>query len=73
MYTLAFGVKGLQLAFSKGVYWITPLFNGLALLVAVALASRKAIPKFRPKVAEQPDLDASRLDHLEQKNRENNK
>ena len=54
VYTLAFGVKGLQLAFSGGVYWITPLFNGLALLIAVALASRKAIPKLRPKVAEQP-------------------
>ena len=58
VYTLAFGVKGLQLAFSGGVYWITPLFNGLALLVAVALASRKAIPKLRPKVVEHPD-DAS--------------
>ena len=55
VYTLAFGVKGLQLAFSGGVYWITPLFNGLALLVAVALASRKAIPKLRPKVVERPD------------------
>ena len=41
VYTLAFGVKGLQLAFSSGVYWITPLFNGVALVVAVALASRK--------------------------------
>jgi len=40
VYTLAFGVKGLQLAFSSGVYWITPLFNGVALLIAVALASR---------------------------------
>jgi ribose transport system permease protein len=41
LYTLAFGVKGLQLAFATGVYWITPLFNGVALIVAVALASRK--------------------------------
>ena len=41
VYTLAFGVKGLQLAFANGVYWITPLFNGLALVVAVALASRR--------------------------------
>jgi len=41
VYTLAFGVKGLQLAFSGGVYWITPLFNGLALVLAVALSSRK--------------------------------
>lgn len=41
VYTLAFGVKGLQLAFTNGVYWITPLFNGLALVIAVALASRR--------------------------------
>jgi ribose transport system permease protein len=41
VYTLAFGVKGLQLAFSGGVYWITPLFNGVALVLAVALASRQ--------------------------------
>jgi ribose transport system permease protein len=41
LYTLAFGVKGLQLAFSSGVYWITPLFNGVALIIAVALASRQ--------------------------------
>ena len=41
VYTLAFGVKGLQLAFSAGVYWITPLFNGVALVLAVALASRR--------------------------------
>jgi len=40
VYTLAFGVKGLQLAFASGVYWITPLFNGVALVVAVGLASR---------------------------------
>ena len=59
VYTLAFGVKGLQLAFSGGVYWITPLFNGLALLVAVALASRKAIPKLRPKGV-QPTTRAAR-------------
>jgi ribose transport system permease protein len=59
VYTLAFGVKGLQLAFSGGVYWITPLFNGLALLVAVALASRKAIPKLRPKAVEQPSSTPS--------------
>lgn len=41
VYTLAFGVKGLQLAFQDGVYWITPTFNGLALLVAVSLATRR--------------------------------
>ena len=70
VYTLAFGVKGLQLAFSSGVYWITPLFNGLALLVAVALASRKAIPRLRLRAASRPDesptprRDESDLDHV---------
>jgi ribose transport system permease protein len=38
VYTLAFGVKGLQLALASGVYWITPMFNGLALLIASTLA-----------------------------------
>ena len=70
VYTLAFGVKGLQLAFSSGVYWITPLFNGLALLVAVALASRKAIPRLRLRAASRPDdsstpsSNESDLDHV---------
>ena len=59
VYTLAFGVKGLQLAFSGGVYWITPLFNGLALLVAVALASRKAIPRLRPKAVADAEAEAA--------------
>ncbi len=39
-FTLAFGVKGLQLAFGPGTFWIQPLFQGAALLIAVALASR---------------------------------
>jgi ribose transport system permease protein len=39
-FALAFGVKGLQLAFGPGTFWIQPLFQGLALLIAVALASR---------------------------------
>jgi ribose transport system permease protein len=40
-FALAFGVKGLQLAFGPGTFWIQPLFQGLALLIAVALASRE--------------------------------
>ena len=40
-FTLAFGVKGLQLAFGPGTFWIQPLFQGAALLIAVALASRE--------------------------------
>jgi len=58
VYALAFGVKGLQLAFEGGVYWITPLFNGLALLIAVALASRKALPRLRLRSEEDgPPMD----------------
>ncbi len=40
-FALAFGVKGLQLAFGPGTFWIQPLFQGVALLIAVALASRQ--------------------------------
>jgi ribose transport system permease protein len=40
-FALAFGVKGLQLAFGPGTFWIQPLFQGMALLIAVALASRE--------------------------------
>jgi len=40
-FALAFGVKGLQLAFGPGTFWIQPLFQGVALLIAVALASRE--------------------------------
>lgn len=40
-FALAFGVKGLQLGFGPGTFWIQPLFQGAALLIAVALASRE--------------------------------
>ena len=53
VYALAFGVKGLQLGFQNGVTWITPLFNGIALLIAVILASRQ----LRPKIARRPVQD----------------
>ena len=62
VYTLAFGVKGLQLAFSGGVYWITPLFNGLALLVAVAFASRRTIPTAAPQGSSRPSGGGRRCD-----------
>ena len=43
VYALAFGIKGLQLTFDAGTYWIEPLFEGTSLLVAVAFASRHNI------------------------------
>src|SRR3954454_11986905 len=54
VYTLAFGVKGLQLAFQDGVYWITPTFNGLALLVAVSLATRSRGIRLVRRPAKEP-------------------
>ena len=39
VYVLAYGVQGLEQATATGSYWLTPLFDGVALLVAVALAS----------------------------------
>lgn len=47
MYTLAFGVKGLQLRFPTNSFWIEPLFEGVALILAVAVASRQGIVKIR--------------------------
>jgi ribose transport system permease protein len=39
LFALAFGVEGFQLRFFGNNYWITPLFNGVALVAAVSLAS----------------------------------
>ena len=54
VYSLAFGVKGLQLTFTTGTARIEPLFEGVSLLIAVALASRQGIIKVpkRKKVAD---------------------
>jgi ribose transport system permease protein len=52
LYALAWGIKGIQLTFSSDTEWITPLFTGLSLLTAVALASRQAIIKVRTRKAD---------------------
>jgi ribose transport system permease protein len=49
LYALAWGIKGIQLTFSSDTEWITPLFTGLSLLTAVALASRQGIIKIRKR------------------------
>ena len=51
VFALAFGIKGLQLSFGAGTFWIEPLFNGLSLLIAVSLASRQGIIKIRKRRA----------------------
>ncbi len=56
VYTLAFGVKGLQLTFTGGNRpWIEPLFEGVSLLVAVAFASRHQIIKVPRRGAKPSD------------------
>lgn len=60
VYALAFGEKGLQLTFQGGVSWIDPLFNGMALLLAVILASRQgAITSRRRELTVDPGDRAS--------------
>ncbi len=45
VYTLAFGIKGIGLRYPREISWIQPLFEGLVLIIAVAVASRQAIVK----------------------------
>ncbi len=54
---LASGIKGLQLTQSGSSRWIEPLFTGLSLLGAVALASRNQVVKV-PK-RKKADLEAT--------------
>ncbi|HSY14875.1 MAG TPA: ABC transporter permease [Jatrophihabitantaceae bacterium] len=39
-FSLAFGIQGLTLQYGAGAFWVSPLFQGVALVSAVALASR---------------------------------
>ncbi|WP_198144208.1 ABC transporter permease [Parafrankia sp. EUN1f] len=43
IFTLALGVQGLQLSSSSGGFWITPLFNGVALVAAVMFSRQQGI------------------------------
>jgi ribose transport system permease protein len=49
-YALAFGIKGLQLLAGPGTVWIGPVFEGTALVLAVALASQQRVVRFRRMV-----------------------
>jgi ribose transport system permease protein len=49
-FALAFGIQGLTLQYGAGAFWVSPLFQGVALVCAVALASRTgAIGKGRTR------------------------
>lgn len=43
VYTLAFGIKGIGLRYSREIDWMQPLFEGLTLIIAVGIASRQGI------------------------------
>lgn len=55
VYTLAFGIKGIGLRYAREIAWIQPLFEGLTLLIAVAIASRQGIIRIRKRAV---DTDA---------------
>jgi len=40
-FALAFGIQGLTLQFGAGAFWVSPLFQGVALICAVAIASSR--------------------------------
>ena len=51
-FALAFGIQGLSLQYGAGSFWVSPLFQGVALIVAVAIAStRGAIGRGRDGTA----------------------
>ncbi len=49
VYTLAFGIKGIGLRYPREISWIQPMFEGLTLLIAVAIASRQLIIKVKKR------------------------
>jgi ribose transport system permease protein len=46
-FALAFGIQGLVLAASDAAVWSQPVFQGVSLILAVALASRPAMRRLR--------------------------
>lgn len=58
VYVLAFGIKGIGLRYPREIDWLQPMFEGLTLIIAVAIASRQQIikvPKRRRSGDEPPD------------------
>jgi ribose transport system permease protein len=52
-FALAFGIQGLALSTASASVWSQPVFQGVSLIIAVAIASRPVIRKLRePKAAE---------------------
>ena len=60
VYVLAFGIKGIGLRYPREIDWMQPLFEGLTLIIAVAIASRQAVIKVPKRRA--VDDDTAELD-----------
>jgi len=56
-FALAFGIKGLQLVAGPGTVWIGPVFEGTALVLAVALAARQGAVRLR-RAPDEPSAPA---------------
>jgi ribose transport system permease protein len=70
LYALAFGVQGLQLTFFGSNFWVTPLFDGVTLVLAVAVAARSGVVGRRtrpvaPKLSDEGGDSSSLLETRE--------
>ncbi len=60
VYVLAFGIKGIGLRYPREIDWMQPMFEGLVLIIAVAVASRQAVVKVNRRRPTSSDDPASR-------------
>ena len=64
VYVLAFGIKGIGLRYPREIDWIQPMFEGLVLIIAVAVASRQAVVRVnRRKPTSTDDETAREIEH----------
>ena len=64
VYTLAFGIKGIGLRYPREISWLQPMFEGLTLLIAVAIASRQLIIKVQKRKLSKEDPDSSESENI---------
>jgi ribose transport system permease protein len=60
VYVLAFGIKGIGLRYPQEIDWMQPMFEGLVLIIAVAVASRQAVVKVNRRRPTSSDDETSR-------------
>lgn len=54
-FALAFGIQGLALSASSASVWSQPMFQGVSLIIAVAVASRPVLRKLRASRDQAPE------------------